>query len=224
MNNNIERPIFQYIKIKWEKQESLTIQDMLVTLVEIRRYIEENKSKDKNYKIAKFYCDWALHSQLKKNDFAQDALRLFNTNFRNPNLPYDNWNVYQQTFVKAIKYGEAGSQMGRVITDITQSKYTIDNQFMQTMMSCLIGIPFIQSDNQFDLEQMNQIEVGLKNEHQRWVNQCPSAILTNMLTISALSRKITNFMITKVDGARMDFAVKYENGEIENGFVYIGKK
>lgn len=224
MNNNIERPIFQYIKIKWEKQESLTIQDMLVTLVEIRRYIEEKKSKDDNYKIAKFYCDWALHSRLERNGFAQKALRLYNTNFRNPNLPRDNANDYLQTFVNAIEYGEAGTQMGRAITDITQSKYTIDNQFMQTMMSCLIGIPFIQSDNQFDLEQMNQIEVGLKNEHQRWVNQCPSAILTNMLTISALSRKITNFMITKVDGARMDFAVKYENGEIENGFVYIGKK
>lgn len=217
-----ERPLYQYIVEKWKTQEPLTIQDMLITLVEIRRYIEENKPNDGNYKIAKFYCDWALHSHLKSNCFAQEALKLFNANFRNPNLPYDNWDDYQQTFVNAIKYGMAGDQIGRAITDITHSEYTIDNQFMQTMMSCLIGIPFVYSSKPSDVEQMRNIDEVLKKEQQRWVNRCPAAVLTNMLTNSNLNRKIKNFVITKVIGARIDFNIMYD-GVIGRGYVYIGR-
>ena len=216
------RPLFNYIFEKWNGQDVLSLSDMLLSIVEVRRYIEEFHRGDNKYGVAKFYCDWVLHSKMDRNDYAQNALEIINRNLRNPNLPYDNPSVYSQTIVNALQYGKAGVQIGHVITEITRSSFTVDNQFMQTLMMCMVGIPFAPLQGQNAEQRRKTTDSEIEQECVRWNQRCPKAILTNMFTYIDSMKRIENFVITNISGAHWDMELMLEGGEKRYCFIEIG--
>ena len=121
-----------------------------------------------------------------------------------------------------MQYGEAGEQIGRVITEITHSSFTVDNKFMQTLMMCLVGIPFVPLRRQDAEQKRKNLDSELEQECIRWNQRCTQAILTNMFTYIESMKRIDNFVITNVSGAHWDLELILEGGEKRYGFIEIG--
>ena len=221
----MDRPINTHIINQLRKHKRLSCSDTLVLLIEIRRYLEDNNLK-KKYSVASFYCDWALHSYIDRNAFAQDALIEINSKLRNPNLPYDDSKLYIQTIVCAIKYAVVGDQFAKIIASIINEPfYDIDNHFMCNVIKCLVGIPFIIYENSITETKYKEIDNQINNEIRRRMCIAPNAMLYNVCTAMEFQQRIVNFMFTNVceNENSYDFEVKLANGEIRYGSFQMGK-
>lgn len=220
----MERPIKTYIINQLKNHKRLSFSDTLILLIEIRRHIEENNLKAK-YSIACFYCDWALHSYLDRNAFAQDALNEINLRLRNPILPYMSPQSCLQAIVDAIKYITVGEQFGEIITSIIYEPFDIDNHFMCNVIKCVVGIPFLIYDNPKSENNRKDIDNQISESISKWVNMAPSALISNMLTIMESQQRIVNFMFTNVCEEEMyyELEVKLENGDSRYGYIQFGK-
>lgn len=63
---------------KFLLKDSFEESDVVYILSRIRKILEiEGKSKEKEYKKLKFYCDWALHKQIDNTDPVSEELKDF---------------------------------------------------------------------------------------------------------------------------------------------------
>ena len=215
----MERPIQTYISTKLRECNVLSLADTLVLLVEIRRYIEEFQLQ-KEYRVLKFYCDWACHSSIDRNEFAQAALCEINLRIRDPNLPFDDSKIYIQAILEAIQYNVLGEQLGKLLYKMIGKPVIIDNHLMCTIIKCLIGIPFLfQKSN--PTEKRKNINNQIDDKIKQWNNRAPDCLLTNILTAMEMQKEIVNFMFTNVykDIVRYDFEVKLSTGETRCGYL-----
>lgn len=218
---NISRPLYNHIKMKLSRKQKLSLSDTIVLLVEVRRFIEVNKLSDK-YRVAKFICDWALHSESSRSDNSQEALNVINRRLRDPNMPYENLNLYMQTILDALQYDKIGKQIGSIVVMMTNTPFTLDNYFMFSILKCLIGIPLLP--NQHYEENRREIDDQISGEVQKLKHRRPHAIISNTLIAKEAQQRITNFMFTDVrnDGT-IGVQVQREDGSWKYGYLQIGK-
>ena len=191
------RPILKYISNILKETSQLTLADVVLILVEVRRYIETYQLH-KKYSLAKFYCDWALHSETHKNPHAHYALNLINQRFRNSNLPFENLDAYNRTIPDAIKIEEAKGQIETILNLIIGKSVQLDNSFMMAVLKCFIRIPIIQSDDKETQKELEKIDKEIESEIIKWNQQCPKTILTNMIAAKENQKHIVNFEIVDV--------------------------
>lgn len=221
----MKRPINLYIIYQLKNRKRLSTSDTFILLTEIRKYIEENNLKEK-YSVACFYCDWALHTYLDRNAFAQNALNEINLRLRNPNLPYEDSKIYIQTIIDAIKFAVVGEQLAKIIASILNEPfYDIDNHFMCNVIKCLVGIPLIIYENHRTETKYKEIDNQIDDDIRRKISTAPNAILLNIFTVMESQQRMVNFMFTNVceEENKYNFEVKLENGDIRYGFFQIGK-
>lgn len=214
----MERPIQTYISTKLRERNVLSLTDTLVLLVEIRRYIEEFQLQ-KEYRVLKFYCDWACHASIDRNEFAQAALCEMNLRLRDPNLPFDAPMMYIQTISDAIQYVALGEQLGKLLHRMIGKPIVIDNHLMCTIIKCLIGIPFLFQSSK-TIANRQKINNQIDDKISQWNSRAPRCLLTNILTTIEMQKEIVNFMFTDVceDIVRYDFEVKFSTGETRYGY------
>lgn len=214
----IERPIANYIIEKWNNMGDISLPDMLVSLVEIRRHIETFHNKDREFGVAKFYCDWALHNYIDNNYLAQNALNIINRNFRSPIKHIEEPNDFSQTIVKALSYHNVGHQIGTIICEITNNFFSVDNKFMRMLLTCLIGIPLIQKQT----KEAEQIEVKINQDCKKAFEKYQQHIDYNTITGILSNNRICNFTILRIIDNHMDFSIDLDNGETILAFVEFG--
>lgn len=220
---NISRPLYELLVDKLSNQEELSLPETLVLLVEVRRYIEEHNLSEE-FRVAKFFCDWALHFESNRSQNSQQALDILNQRLRNPNLSREETIKYMQTVFDAIQYSNMGKQVGEIIVSMTQSPFTITNHLMFSILKCLIGIPLVPSEKHKYKEQRNKIENEILQELSKWNNKHKQTTLYSNQTEREAKLKIKNFMITEVhsDGT-IYIQLQREDDSYKYGFVQVGK-
>ena len=218
----MERPIQKYIIEKLKESHYLSLSDTLILLVEVRRYIEQNQLQQE-YGIAKFYCDWACHSHLDTNPFAELALNEINKNLRDPLLRFQNPRKYFQTIIDSIKYTEAGSQLERIISAMIEENFVADNHFMYNLIKCIIGIPFYEKNSAKSEANRIEIDECVKENVKKVIEKSPNSILYNMFTYQESNQRITNFMFTDVhDDGTYNWEIEYSDYSKGCGFIKLG--
>lgn len=217
-----ERPVLCFIKEKWTRQDELTLPDMLVSLIEIRRYIDNHHRNEEDFRVAKFYCDWALHNQLDRNDFAQHALNVINRNFRSPIKYIEEPNYFLQTIAEALSYHKVGHQIGYIIREITASSFSVNNKFMRMLLTCLIGIPLIPRQTSRAEQVRKLIDVEIDDDCKRAFQKHQRYIDFNVITGIQSNNRICNFTILRIIDNHMDFSIELERGETISSFVEFG--